>query len=193
MAFVPRLLHSSCLVHQQGSDSAPEELQRYYTEAAPFAKKGGKTNHNRFMSVVSKGDEEAPWFAYRAFGFCLTCSELDLFTGTRLEKLEFDRAASHEKGTKTTTAAKVTAAERALARSSENQLAVAALAFSDEALEVRHRVLVRVSFRASLEWMNRQISGAFMEAMCAIVSVTTTSMDLAWVGVAQPASPKAAR
>lgn len=158
-SFVDRMVHALGLQEEIGVGCIGDRMLAHFKDHNPFRCKGAKVNYNRAMGAIKKGQDTAPEWPFKAFGFVLTVIELGLVSEARLNKLDIGNCvpmASVGEGASGSTAdVRATATERMSSWRCENQLVVAALTMQDELIEKRHRAMLCV-FRPWLEWHQRQ-------------------------------------
>lgn len=190
---------------QGGGEVAAIYWQRCQ-DFSPFGVKGSKTNQNRFLSYLGKGSAEAPLHSMRLLGYLTTCLEQDYLGSTKMAKL-LCKSSGQQDGASgargSTSSARSSDTEVALAKAAANQLAIGALVLCDRGAQVRERAIQIVaaplqawyaevsresrSVDDSLQWVLKQLKGGFCAHLAAFLQPLRRGADLAWVGIRLPA------
>lgn len=200
MELLPRMIFD---LNDPGLVGNPEAAQLVFDRLRhdnPFANKGAKVNFNRFMSAVKAAEEETARWTFRLFAYMMTCLEQDYLAGSRFVKL---LQKSESMPDRSTSAAKNSATEIAVAQGCQNQLVVALMMLTDINNQYKQRAITATcrpvlqwfeeqahvlrSVHSAFQWLQQQIGGAFLDAMQRILA-TTKADHLTWIGYTVPHS-----
>jgi hypothetical protein len=184
----------------------PELAERYWArcqENNPFMVKGAKTNLNRFLSYLGKGQQEMELHSVRLLGYLCTALEQDYVGNSKLTKLICKGASKKEGGdTGATGGHRTGEVELAAAKAAVNQLAIGCMVLLDRQAQRRERGMQLIGHSLtswcgrmsrltrdvvqSRSWLMGQLRGDYFAHLTDMLPVLQTPASLSSIGFQLP-------
>lgn len=187
--------------NQPSGDDVAEELWQAMIDEPILARKGYKTNLNRYWAVIQKGREMLLVWHKKRCQYEICCIETDMVKGSKLEKLLFkdpELLPNGSAASSSTSSAHVCVSEKALRSCCQNALVISTLMLGEDwhetllqiicssvqPIEAWHRSqsCANRSAEQSRVWMIEQLDGGFMHSVASVFKVLSSQKELDRIG-----------